>query len=85
MTHISTIEMYCNQRKEKIRLRSLNIDTVVWTFGNEWQMVCGSHNALSALDFDRGNTKSNAFNASQCRLVGNDRTGENLFKQAKRH
>ena len=32
----------------------MNTDTVEWTFGDEIQMVGGSHNKLTALGFDRG-------------------------------
>ena len=63
----------------------MNTDTVEWTFGDERQMIDRSHNKLTALGFNRGNKKSNAFNIAKCRLVGNNKTGENLFKQAKLH
>ena len=79
------IEMYYIQQKEEIRPRSMNTDIVEWTFGNERQMVGGSHNKLTVLGFNRGDKKSNAFNAAKCRLVGNNKTGEIFFKRAKRH
>ena len=85
LAHVSMIEIYCIQQNEEIRPRSMNTDTVEWTFGDERQMVGGSHNKLTALGFDRGDKKSNAFNAAKCRLVGNNKTGENFFKRAKRH
>ena len=34
----------------------MNTDTVEWTFGDKRQMVGGSHNKLTALNFDRGDT-----------------------------
>ena len=32
----------------------MNTDTFKWVFGDERQMVDGSHNKLTALGFDRG-------------------------------
>jgi hypothetical protein len=63
----------------------MNTDIVEWTFGDKWQMLGGSHNKLTVLGFGRGDKKSNAFNVAKCRLVGNNKTGENFFKQAKLH
>ena len=65
--------------------RSMNTDTVEWTFGDERQMVGGSHNKLTALGFDRGDKKSNAFNAAKCRLVGNNKDGEIFFQRKNRY
>ena len=53
-------------------------DTIEWTFGDERQMVGVSHNRLTALGFDRGDNKSDAFNVAKCRLVGNIKDGENF-------
>ena len=54
----------------------MNTVTVEWTFVDERQMVGGSHDKLTALGFDRGDKKSNAFNAAKCRLVGNNKDSE---------
>lgn len=59
----------------------MNTDTIEWMFGDERQMVGGSHNKLTVLGFDRGNKKSNAFNAAKYRLVGNNKYGENCAQQ----
>ena len=85
MLSVSMIDMYYIQLKEETRSRSMSTDTVEWEFGNGRQIVGGSHNKLTALGFDRSDKKSNVFNAAKCRLVGNNKTGKNFFKRAKRH
>ena len=59
LAHVSMIEIYCTQRKQEIRPRSMNTDTVEWTFGDEQQMAGGSHTKLMTLGFDRDDKKSN--------------------------
>ena len=58
------------QKNEEIHPRSTNADTVEWTFDSERQMVGGSHSGLTDLGFDRGDRKSDAFNAAKYRIVG---------------
>ena len=53
------------QTNVSVNPRSMNTDTVEWHFE-------------TALGFDRGDKKSNAFNAAKCRLVGNNKDGENF-------
>ena len=65
--------------------RSINTDTVEWFFGDERRMVCGSHNKLTTLGFDRGDKKSNAFNAAKCRLVGNNKDGKTFFQRKRKY
>ena len=54
LTHVCVIEICCIQKHVSVNPRSMNTDTVERTFGDKRQMVGGSHNKLTALDFDRG-------------------------------
>ena len=85
LAHVCVIEIFCIQKKVSVNPKSMNTDTVEWTFGDERQMVGGSHNKLTALGFDRGDKKSNAFNAAKCRLVGNNKDGENFFQRKNKY
>lgn len=85
LAHVCVIEIFCINKNVCVNPRSMNTDTVEWTFGDERQMVGGSHNKLTALGFDRGDKKSNAFNAAKCRLVGNNKDGENFFQRKRKY
>ena len=85
LAHVCVIEIFCINKNVCVNPRSMNTDTVEWTFGDERQMVGGSHNKLTALGFDRGDKKSNAFNAAKCRLVGNNKNGENFFQRKRKY
>jgi hypothetical protein len=41
----------------------MNTNTVEWFFGDDWQMVGGSTNKLTAAGFDHANKKASPFNA----------------------
>ena len=62
LAHVCVIEIFCIKKNVSVIPRSMNTDTVEWTFRDERQMVGGSHNKLIALGFDSGDKKSNAFN-----------------------
>ena len=73
------------QKSVSVNPRSMNTDTVEWTFGDERQMAGGSHNKLTTLGFNRGVEKSNPFNVAKCRLVGNNKDGEILFQRKRKY
>ena len=43
------------------------------------------YNKIIALGFDRGDKKSNAFNAAKCRLVGNNKDGKTFFQRKRKY
>ena len=83
--HVATIQLYCIEKGESIRPRSMNTDCVEWFFADARQMVAGSTNKLTARTANHAGKKSNAFNAAKCNLAGNNATGESNFGRSKRY
>jgi hypothetical protein len=84
LAHVSAIQIYCVVKKERINPRSLNTDVIEWFFGDGRQMVGGSQRKMTANQWDHAGFKATAFDAGRHNLVGNNKTGENMFNRDSR-
>lgn len=76
--------MYCVDKDKKINPRSMNTDIVEWFSGDAHQFVGGSTNKMTARGMDYAGAKATACNKGKHNLVGNNKTGENMFDRKKR-
>jgi hypothetical protein len=58
LSHVTAIQIYCIEKREKINPRSMNTDAVENHFANARQMTGGSHNKITAAGFDSSDRKS---------------------------
>ena len=79
LAHVCAIQMYSVQNGQKVNPRSMNTDVVEWFFGDGRQMVGGSTNKMTARQWNHAGFKAAAFNAGKHGLVGNNKTGVNMF------
>ena len=84
LAHVIAIELYYIERGEKINPWSLNTDVVEWYFGDGRQMVGGSTNNITARQQDHAGFNANACNTGKHNVVGNNKTGQDLFGRQKR-
>ncbi len=84
LSHVAVIQFYCIERGNSVNPRTLNTDAVEWHFADSRQMAGGSTNKLTAAGFNRADKKASTSNAARMSLVGNNASGESLFKRRKR-
>ncbi|KAL7542027.1 hypothetical protein ACHAWF_011062 [Thalassiosira exigua] len=84
LAHAGAIQLYCIERDEKLDPRSMNTDVVEWFFGNGRQSVGGSTNKLTARGWGHAGFKEQAFQVGRHNVVGNNKTGADVFARKKR-
>ena len=84
LAHVCAIQIYCVEGGQSINPRSMNTDVVEWFFGDGRQMVGGSTNKMTARQWNHAGFKAAAFNAGKHNLVGNNKTGQDIFGRQKR-
>lgn len=83
LAEVGTIQLYCIEKGQSIRPKSLNTDVVEWLFGDCRQMAGGSTNSLTARQWNHGDGKAAACNAGRHNVVGNNKTSNDttVFKR----
>ena len=79
------IQLYCVEKGQRISPRTLNTDVVEWFFGDARQIVGGSTNKLTARGWEHADFKQQAFVIGKHNVVGNNKSGANVFDRQKRY
>lgn len=84
LAHVCAIQIYCVEGGQSVNPRRMNTDVVEWFFGDGRQMVGGSTNKMTARQWNHAGFKAAAFNLGKHNLVGNNKSGQDLFGRQKR-
>merc|ERR1711957_193110 len=75
LVHVSIIQIYCIEKKEKINPRVINTDVVEWFFGDARSMCGGATNKLRAKCANAADIMAGAFTRGRHGVVGNNKSG----------
>ena len=81
MAHVSIIQIYCIEKKEKINPRVINTDVVEWFFGDARSMCGGATNKLRAKCANAADRMAGAFTRGRHGVVGNNKSGATVFER----
>ena len=81
LAHVSIIQIYCIEKKEKINPRVINTDIVEWFFGDARSMCGGATNKLRAKCTNAADRMAGAFTRGRHGVVGNNKSGATVFER----